>query len=143
MLTVQFTQIYQSFMLIKMMYILIFQYFRGWALAFCPPFVHVDTEGGYIKCPHLSTQGGVKIGQCSCSMTPQYFLQSLKYNFIVLSCKKREVGKYNALHTTQNFYNKQKKISVFETNIFELVMMVKSGLVNLFWNSTSPFRVTC
>ena len=31
---------------------------------FCPPFVHVDREGG-CKCPRLSTQGGegVKIAQ--------------------------------------------------------------------------------
>ena len=30
-----------------------------------------------------------------------------------------------------------------KTNIFELSMMVKSGLFFLFWNSTSRFRVTC
>ena len=55
--------------------------FKGWAMSFGPTFVHVlDTEGGYIKCPRLSTRGVVKVGQCSCSMAPKYFLKSLKYN---------------------------------------------------------------
>ena len=40
--------------------------------------------------------------------------------------------------------NKWTKISDLETTIFELNMMVKSGLgFVLFLNSTSPFRVTC
>ena len=45
--------------------------------------------------------------------------------------------------TTQNSWNKWTKISDLETTIFELNMMVKSGLVILFLNSTCPLRVTC
>ena len=49
-------------MLIKMGYILIFYILGG---GFCPPFVHVDRGGGYVKSPRLSTRGGegVKNGQ--------------------------------------------------------------------------------
>ena len=47
--------------------------FRSSNPIYCPPFVHVDKygEGGYLKCPHLSTWGeGVKIGPRNCWMSP-------------------------------------------------------------------------
>ncbi len=47
------------------------------------------------------------------------------------------------LHTTQNSQNKQIKISDLETNIFELKMMMKSGLEFFILKFYQPLQSCC
>ena len=55
----------------------------------------------------------------------------------------RSVHTYTAYHTAQNFQNKWTKISGLETNIFELKMMVKSGLEFFVLKFYQPLQSCC
>ena len=71
-------------------------------------------------------------------------------NFFVLDCGLPKIQKKSIVsikiiisHTTQNSQNKQTKISDLETNIFELNMVVKSGLVFFILKFDQPLQSCC
>ena len=53
-----------------------------------------------------------------------------------------KIPPYSMTHTSQNSFDKWTKISSLEIDIFDLKMMMKSGL-DIFFNLVSPFRDTC
>ena len=75
----------------------------------------------------------IKLVEFSAYLKPKF-----PYN---LTFKNRPHAKSCLSHTSQDSFYKWTKISSLEINIFDLKMMVKSGLEFLFLNSLSPFRV--
>ena len=69
-------------------------------------------------------------------------IRKLACSFVNINQRKKEIHS-SSNHTTQNSQNKQTKISDLETNIFELNMMVKSGLVFFILKFYQPLQSWC
>ena len=93
------------------------------------------------KSPQLPGTGRTRVKHYHESHTPTSHRAILLHSYYMST--ERFPPLVNIPHTTQNSQNKQIKISDLETNIFELKMMMKSGLEFFILKSYQPLQSCC